>query len=111
MQTAQAPPTFQPAPNVTTLSPTTVEVSWYPPPEPNGIVDRYEIFQRNASLGEGFFVDSVPNGTLSLVVGGLRPFTQYEFHVLSYTAGGGTPSEWSQGSTASSGMISGGNFN
>lgn len=104
VQTGQAPPTFQPAPNVTTLGPTTVEVGWVPPPEPNGILTQYEIFQREAPfVGNGFLVGSGPNSSLLLIVGGLRPFSQYEFRVVSYTTGGRTQSEWSLGATSSSG--------
>lgn len=104
IQTGQAPPTFQPAPNVTTLGPTTVEVGWVPPPEPNGILGQYEIFQREAPfVGSGFLVGSAPNSSLSLVVGGLQPFSQYEFRVVSSTVGGRTESEWTIGVTSSSG--------
>lgn len=104
VQTNEAPPTFQPAPNVTVLNATTLEVVWVTPPEPNGVVVEYRIFQRNAPFeGEGFQVGVVSGNTLSFVVNGLQPFTYYEFSIVSTTGGGSTTSGWTRQQTAESG--------
>ena len=104
VRTDEAPPTFQPAPNVTVLNATGLEVAWDPPPEPNGVVVEYLIFQRNAPFeGEGFQVGVVSGSTLSFVVDGLQPFTYYEFSVVSATDGGSTQSGWTRQRTAESG--------
>ena len=104
--TGEAMPTFQPAPNVTTLSATSLGINWGIPPEANGIVTHYAIYQRNTPfVGDGFLVGNVSSDTLSFVVGGLRPFMTYEFSVVSYTSAGGTRSEWVAGETAQSGKM------
>ena len=105
IQTGEAPPTFQPAPNVSTIDAVSLEVSWTTPPQPNGFVVQYSIYQRNDPfVGDGFLVDSVGATVRVVVVGGLRPFTEYEFSVASSTAvGGPTRSDWTRGLTAQSG--------
>ena len=100
VRTLEAPPTFQPAPNVTSLSSSSLLITWDIPTEPNGILTRYEIVQRNSPfVGEGLTVGTVLSGVEMFTVDGLRPFTVYEFRVLSYTEGGGTASQWSNGIT------------
>ena len=107
VQTAQAPPTSQPAPTVTALSDTELQLQWDAPPEPNGIIVRYDFFQREDPFeGDGVFVSSVDGrDTLSLVVARLEPFTRYQFRVESHTEAGGTSSEWSEGMTLEAGMM------
>lgn len=100
VRTMEAPPTSQPPPNVTSLSSSSLLITWDIPSEPNGILIRYEIAQRDSPFaGEGSTVGTVPSGVEILTVDGLRPFTVYEFRVISYTGGGGTASEWSSGIT------------
>ena len=107
VQTGEAPPTFQPAPNVTMVSSTSLQVSWDPPAEPNGVVSHYVIYQRSEPFeGEGVAVGNVTSSVLSFLVEGLCPFTSYEFRVVSFTTGGGTASGWSLGKTAASGIVS-----
>ncbi len=102
--TGEAPPTFQPAPNVTAVNATALRISWAPPLDPNGIITHYTIYQRNDPFeGEGLVVGTVTADVLTFVVGGLRPFTRYEFRVVSHTVAGGTPSDWSDGQTEQSG--------
>ena len=102
VQTLQAPPTFQPAPNVTTISSEELRVSWGIPPIPNGIISHYEVFQRESPFsGEGISLTNTT--TLSFLVQGLRPFVTYEFSVASYTAGGGVLSVWVAETTAEAG--------
>ncbi len=102
VQTLQAPPTFQPAPNVTTISSQELLVNWVVPPIPNGIVSRYEVFLRDfpfSGVGESLTNTS----ELSFLTQGLRPFAAYEFSVASFTAGGGVLSAWVQGTTGEAG--------
>lgn len=104
IETAQAPPTFQPAPSVTANSSTMLFLQWDAPGEPNGIIVEYRIFQREFPLEDGTRIDSVDMEIRSLTVDGLRPFTTYQFRVESHTEVGGTTSEWSQGTTDEAGM-------
>ena len=100
VQTLEAPPTFQPAPNVTSLSSTSLLITWDIPTEPNGIITQYEIVQRNAPFtGDGFLVGTVQSSVQTFIINSLRPFTVFEFIVVSYTQGGGTRSGWSNGTT------------
>ena len=103
--TAQAPPTFQPAPRVDVVSATALNVSWYPPPMPNGVVSHYEVWQRFPVLtGSASLVAAVPaNASTSVVVYDLQPFSSYEFSVTSFTLGGSTRSNWTVGMTAEAG--------
>jgi usherin len=104
-RTAQAPPTFQPAPTVTTLGATELLLQWEAPAEPNGIILGYVVNQREAPFdGDGVSVETVDEATRSLVVDGLRPFTRYQYQVESYTEAGGTESEWSEGRTGEAGI-------
>lgn len=104
IQTAQAPPTSQPAPTISVRSETRLYIQWDPPTEPNGIIIRYDVFQREAPFqGDGVFIGTVDGSTFSLVVGGLQPFTIYQFSVVSHTEAGGTPSEWSEGRSGEAG--------
>lgn len=104
VRTEQAPPTSQPAPNISSLSDTELLLQWDAPTEPNGIIIRYEVFQREAPFqGNGMLIQTVDGSTHSLVVDGLQPFTIYQFRVESHTQPGGTPSEWSEGRTGEAG--------
>ena len=104
IQTLQAPPTFQPAPNVTAVSSSSLLITWDIPDEPNGIIARYDIFQRNDPFtGNGFIIGTVTSSVPQFVVNQLLPFTAYEFSVVSYTEGGGAQSEWSRGTTEEDG--------
>ena len=101
VQTLEASPSLQPAPNVTTVNATSLIISWDFPSEPNGVVTQFDVRQRNDPFtGNGFLVETVSNTTLSILVVNLRPFISYEFSVVSYTGGGSTQSEWSDGITA-----------
>ena len=104
VETAEAPPTFQPAPTVTTLSATSLSVRWTAPDQPNGVIVRYEVFLRAAPFeGDGQQVATVNSSVFLVEVDALLPFTAYQFSVESHTVAGGTRSEWSEGTTAQSG--------
>lgn len=104
VQTAQAPPTSQPAPTISVRSDSQLHIQWDAPTEPNGIIIQYDVFQREAPFqGVGVLIGTVDGSTFSLIAEGLQPFTIYQFSVESYTEAGGTPSEWSEGRTGEAG--------
>ena len=91
-----------------TINSTTVEVTWDPPSITNGILRYYtvvygssddmEMMEVNSSdvtsSGMGQDIGSGMNvGSVSQLVSGLDPFTNYTFYVLAVTV---TPSEASQ---------------
>ena len=104
VQTLEAPPTFQTRPNVTMLTAMSLLIEWEEPQEPNGIIIRYEISQREAPFeGDGIGIGNTSRGVLSFMATGLQPFTLYEFSVTSFTSGGGTQSLWNSGRTGEAG--------
>jgi usherin len=95
--TAEDAPEFQLPPNVTALNSTSVEISWSSPSHPNGVIIRYEIYQRLGNTdGAGMIVKTVPSNVQHSVLNGLNPYTLYEFSITSYTSFGGTASTWTQ---------------
>lgn len=103
-QTLQATPTSQAAPSVTALNATAVRVDWTAPSNPNGLLIQYDVRERGAPFsGNGALVQSVGAAVFSLVVGGLAPFTTYQFAVVSYTVVGGAQSDWTPGTTNQAG--------
>lgn len=94
--TGEAPPAFQPPPNATTLSSTTIQITWSTPAIPNGVLTHFQVLLRGSPFtGAGIVVfNATAAAELSVVVEGLSPDTEYEFSVQSFTAAGGTASEW-----------------
>ena len=82
-------------PSVVPLTPTSLEITWEEPSEPNGIILRYELLQL------------IGDGTVTLFDGigfeyrliGLTPNTLYSFRVLATNAGGTTASDVAQNRT------------
>ena len=103
--TGEAPPSFQPLPNATTLSSTTIRITWSPPAVPNGVLTHFHVLLRGSPFtGSGTVVFNVTaTAELSVVVEGLSPDTEYEFAVQSFTAAGGSTSEWVRVRTAEDG--------
>ena len=83
-------------PSVTPLTPTSLEITWEEPTEPNGDIIRYELQQlegdQNITLFEG-------NNSFFYTLSGLIPNTLYRFRVLATNAGGTTASEVAQNRT------------
>ena len=106
VQTLEAPPTFQPRPNVTALSATAALVEWAEPEEPNGMVIQYEVRRREEPfIGDGISVGNVSASTRLFMDTALQPFTVYEFSVSSYTGGGATQSLWESVTTGEAGQL------
>ena len=107
VQTLQAAPRLQTPPVVTALNSTAVRVEWTTPTSPNGLLIQYDVRKREVPFsGNGVLVQSVGAAVFSLVVGGLVPFTTFQFAVVSYTVGGGAQSDWTAGTTNETGKVS-----
>ena len=74
--------------SVTTLSSTSVQLTWQPPraEERNGIIRQYTI-RVEPSTGEAYSITTADEG--SFVVSTLRPYTLYMFSVAAITIGEG----------------------
>ena len=107
--TRSAAPDSQPAPYLNALDGgQSIFVYWDPPAEPNGVIQFYDLFIRQSpfnSAGATTATKLNPTQT-NFTVTGLRPFTEYEFRVVSYTSQvkGDTSSLWSKIRTLESGM-------
>ena len=81
VRTLESIPMFQGAPLVFALGPTSVDVSWTKPGQPNGVIVRY-ILRRNNTI--------VHNGSeTSFTDEGLLPNQPYAYDVQSFTSVGG----------------------
>ena len=100
IMTAEAAPDFQPAPAITSVNSSALSLDWTAPPQPNGVIQSYEIYIRYAPFtGDGDIVTTVNSTVNSITVQNLEPFTTYEFSVIAYTGAGGTQSDWASGVT------------
>ncbi|KAM6459617.1 usherin [Liasis olivaceus] len=122
--TAQAPPEEQLPPVIQSISSTELAVEWVPPKKTNGVIIRYELYMKGVLQSNGSHVppencvfqtsgwfslhpveESVRERTLtppltSTIVTDLKPFTDYEFRVLSANMAGSTFSNWTSQRTA-----------
>ena len=93
--TGEAAPDVQPPPNATTLSSTSIQITWSAPAVPNGVLTHFQVLLRESPFtGSGTVVFNVTAAERSVVVEGLSPDTEYEFAVQSFTAAGGAASGW-----------------
>ncbi len=84
-QTLPDSPTGLAGPNLTALSPSSIEAVWSPPASSNGELVRYELRRLfGAGLSEIVYVGL----DLSTTVFGLTPNTEYFFQLLVFNAGG-----------------------
>ena len=83
--------------NATSLTSTTIDVSWeeVPPANRNGIITRYEVmYEPLETFGERLISETRNTSNLSIVLDGLHPFVEYNVSVRAYTsAGSGPPSD------------------
>ena len=107
--TLSSTPDSQPAPYLVPLpGGTAVNVIWDSPEKPNGQIQFYEIFLRSEPfLGEGNLTASnLDAKNQSFKIENLKPFTLYEFRVVSYTSRlNGVSSNWTRIRTSEAGMI------
>ncbi|TDH17235.1 hypothetical protein EPR50_G00006290 [Perca flavescens] len=124
--TASAPPQNQPPPRVTATGPHTLNASWEPPSQPNGVITRYEVFLRGPTESQnpsspavekrvffsaGWLDPSVsPEAQLtnrstvsplesSTIVGSLQAFSTYQMRVVSINMAGSVTSGWTTART------------
>ncbi|XP_055085949.1 usherin [Periophthalmus magnuspinnatus] len=123
--TASAPPQNQPPPNVTTTGPHTLNASWEPPAQPNGVITKYEVFLRGPfesynlsrqTAEELVFTSSgwldlsmshitetnsstIPPPESSSMVTGLQAFSTYQIRVVSSNMAGSVTSQWTTART------------
>ncbi|KAM4744036.1 usherin isoform 3-T3 [Anableps anableps] len=123
--TAAAPPQNQSAPSINSTGPHTLDASWEPPSQPNGVITKYEVFLRgpveskNVSftserrvfsssgwLDPSVFPDRNPTkrSTLSppessTIIEGLQAFSAYQLRVVSINSAGNVTSEWTTAHT------------
>ena len=81
-----------PVSNITaTPAPISVELSWGPPDEPNGIIQHYEVRQTDADDNNVSFITN-SSSEQTFEVYPLNPDSNYTFSVRAYTSAG--PGEW-----------------
>lgn len=106
--TRSTAPESQPAPYLRALAGgQAVYVYWDPPAEPNGVIQFYDLFMRQSPFaGPGTTQATKLNPTQrNFTVHDLRPYTEYEFRVVSYTSQvkGDTTSTWTRVTTLENG--------
>ncbi|XP_056269140.1 usherin isoform X3 [Pseudoliparis swirei] len=124
--TASAPPQHQPPPRVTATGPHTLQASWEPPSQPNGVITRFEVFlrgpiesqdpsrpavEKRVFLSAGWLDpsvspevqlsnrSSVPPPESSATVGELQAFSTYQMRVVSVNIAGSVTSGWAAART------------
>ena len=108
--TRSAAPDSQPAPYATALADgKSVLVSWDAPSRPNGVILFYDLYMRLSPFTDPGTTQGVKLNPLqrNYTVSGLRPYTFYEFRVVSYTAqvSGDTSSTWTRLRTLENGKL------
>ncbi|CAL8404780.1 unnamed protein product, partial [Boreogadus saida] len=123
LRTAPAPPRDQPPPRVNATGPRTLNLTWDPPEQPNGVITQYEVFLRGPMEAQNLsspanerrvFTSSgwpesdrsrgtnrrmVPPPESSASVTGLQPFSTYQMRVASVNTAGHVTSEWATART------------
>ncbi|XP_019935888.2 usherin isoform X2 [Paralichthys olivaceus] len=122
--TASAPPQNQPPPRVTATGPHTLQASWEPPSQPNGVITRFEVFLRGPMETQNLSSTPVENKVFSssgwldpsvspeltnrsalsppessAIVAGLEAFSTYQMKVESINVAGRVTSEWTTSRT------------
>lgn len=90
--TDQAAPAFVNATILVPVNFSAIQVSWVEPPKPNGQIIRYNV---SRVINSTFKIHLNPNDkglSMSLVIGGLTPYTNYTFEVVACTRVGCTAS-------------------
>jgi len=78
------------APNLTALSPSSIQATWEPPANPNGIILQFELRRLISNLSQS---EAVFSGLdFETTISGLTPNTLYRFQLLVFNAGGSATS-------------------
>uniref|UniRef100_A0A8D0R6P0 Usherin n=1 Tax=Sus scrofa TaxID=9823 RepID=A0A8D0R6P0_PIG len=86
--TTRGVPQRVPPPTVTAPSAEALHVSWEVPPEPNGIIKEYQLWQ----VGKGLIYTDTTDRRQHTITG-LQPYTNYSFTLTACTPAGCTSSE------------------
>ena len=89
--TREGPPEGLAPPVLTALSPTSIQVTWAPPSQLNGIILYYELV-RVLIPGMGDQVEFTGPDVVAVVLG-LTPNTPYSFKLVAYNSGGSVSSD------------------
>ena len=94
----QSPPDFP----TNQIAARSVQVAWQEPRQPNGFISAYELQRRRANELAQQSVYNTTNGTrLEYRDASVKPYTTYEYRVLSANSAGRTASAWAQVKTPS----------
>ena len=94
--TAEIAPFGQPSPNVAAITPRSVEVTWNPPTQPNGIITAYEILRQDNGLSSTLEVIARTTDTLNrrYVDNDVQPAMDYQYAIRAINSIGQTDSEF-----------------
>ena len=79
------------SPNLTALSPSSIQATWQPPANPNGVILRFEL-QRLFGPGRNQSEVIFSGLNFEATISGLTPNTLYSFQLLAFNAGGSVTS-------------------
>lgn len=92
-------------PSLTSLTPTSVLITWSKPANPNGLIDEYILERRSSETHSNPVVINqvLPPTDMSYVDESieLTPFTTYQYRVMVRNVAGPTASQWSTVTTMS----------
>ncbi|XP_078086591.1 usherin [Mustelus asterias] len=96
VKTPEAPPQGQQPPIVTAVDSAVVEVKWFPPEKPNGIITNYSIYRRPVGTQEELLIFIWSEGALEFIDASdmLQPYTGYEYRVRAHNSRGSVDSLW-----------------
>lgn len=98
-------PEEMPPPSLTSLTPTSVLITWSKPAKPNGLIDEYILERRSSETHSNPVVISqvLPSTDMSFVDESveLTPFTTYQYRLMVRNVAGATASQWSTVTTLS----------
>eukprot|EP00117_Sycon_ciliatum_P001862 scpid1434/ scgid4728/ Usherin; Usher syndrome type IIa protein homolog; Usher syndrome type-2A protein homolog len=86
VRTLEAAPLLQPAPQVIALSSSSVNISWLPPMQANGIITAYKLSRNGSEIAQ------FPQNTSTFVDIHLSPFTVYSYVIKSINSAGSVTS-------------------
>ena len=94
--TAEIDPFGQPSPTLTALSPRSVNITWNPPAQPNGIITMYEILRRDDGIPSSLVVIFSTNDvvTMQYIDVTVLPASDYEYAIRTINSVGDTLSDF-----------------
>ena len=102
VRTLEGPPQGISPPSLSVLNSSAIYVSWTAPTQPNGNVTNYEVRYREAFQvpdSHTTVAARVTSNVFNLTVNGLKPFTEYEFHVAAINSRREGTSPWASAKT------------